>query len=126
MSMLVQNSVMAVLDSIHLILVVIAGAYVSPTLTVILVQTTIPFMTLFTIFFKPEAVNNTICCTIRQGEASRRNCSVRPSNEVSPGQSSGYVRGASIIFSATFLGLVPAFVALWNPSLFSFQDPSPR
>ncbi len=108
--------VMAILDICALILALITGYHVPPTLTVILVQWTIPLTVFFTQFTHPDGKFRGLFVCSSQND------------QISPGWG-GYARahliGSSLITFAVFLGLCPAFITFYNPSIFSYADRLP-
>lgn len=66
---LVDSLIMALLDTVTLVLVFLTGAHVPPTLTVILVQFTIPLAAFLTQFMHPDG--RWTCCRPENSETSR-------------------------------------------------------
>lgn len=138
-------TVMAILDTVHLLLGVITGAYVAPTLTVILVQLTIPLTAFFTQIVHPNGSCSGLCYrtsedpgAVRSNQSGlpseggdeaearmSRDLAERRSRKACGGLSAEHVWGAIIIFSAVSLGLVPALLSLQDPDVFVNQDAVP-
>lgn len=136
---------MAILDTVHLLLGVITGAYVAPTLTVILVQLTIPLTAFFTQIVHPDGYCSGLCYqagdepgVLRSDQSGlpanggdeaeariSRYMTDRRCREGCGGLSAGHMWGAIIIFSAVTLGLVPALLSLQDPNVFVNQDAVP-
>lgn len=138
--------VMAILDICALILALITGYHVPPTLTVILVQWTIPLTVFFTQFTHPDGkFRGLFVCSSQNdqisddgGQESETLLELDPEIDAAtlaaldtpplPGWG-GYARahliGSSLITFAVFLGLCPAFITFYNPSIFSYADRLP-
>jgi hypothetical protein len=97
---LADIGLMAVLDTVQLLLVVISSSHVAPTLTAIIVHVTIPFTTLITSIF--QSIEN---------KALRQD-----------GQETQKLFGVSMIFLSSILAVSPAILTLIYPSHFSKKD----
>ena len=97
---LADIGLMAVLDTVQLLLVVISSSHVAPTLTAIIVHVTIPFTTAITSIFQP--IENK---TLHQD-----------------GQEAQKLFGVSLIFLSSILAVSPAILTLIYPSHFSKKD----
>jgi len=114
---------MALLDTIHLLLAFITGYRVPPVLTVLCVQLMLPLTAFFTQFVHPGGLFRVACCPtsqtveydgLLQGEARPiRGCG---------GLSRPHIFGSVIIFLAVLLGLCPAFASMIMPDFFSEDD----
>jgi hypothetical protein len=119
-------TVMALLDTVHLLLVVISGSHVPPTLIVILVQLTIPLTCLFTQFVHPDG-----WCTSAQrdnGEFASRNNAIttaHPPIRGCGGLASEHVFGSLIITLAVLAGMSPAIISFFEPEMFIAMDVLP-
>jgi hypothetical protein len=136
--------VMAILDISALLLALITGYHVPPTLTVILVQWTIPLTVFFSQFTHPDGKFRGIACRgsspSSEGgdQESETLLDLEPEVDATtlaafntsplPGWA-GYARahlwGSSLITFAVFLGLCPAFITFYDPSIFSYADRLP-
>jgi hypothetical protein len=123
-SFALSMTVMALLDTVHLLLVVISGSHVPPTLVVILVQLTIPLTCFFTQFVHPDGY----CTSDRRdnGEesTSRRNATTaaHPPLRGYGGLASEHVLGSLIITLAVVAGLTPAIISFFDPEMFIAVD----
>jgi len=104
---------MALLDTVHLLLALTTGAYVAPTLTVILVQLTTPLIALFANFVEARSV----CSNVEDESTAPRQNQLFGSG--------GQFYGISVTFLAVLLGLVPSFISIHDPSIFAKQDTVP-
>jgi len=77
---LAEIGLMAILDTIYLLLGVISGAHVPPVLTVILIQTTIPLTACFTQFFHPDGRCVVNCQNRRLSPATNNDGVISPEN----------------------------------------------
>ena len=146
----VDVALMALLDTATLLLVFLSGYHVPPTLTVILVQFTLPLTALLTQFVHPDGRFH--CC--RPPVEPEPQCSDSPTgspgtygaiannNSVPappPGQrmpegtpipgwgglSWEHIWGSGIIALACLLALLPAFYSIADPEFFAYADTIP-
>ena len=115
---------MALLDSVHLLLVIISGCHIPPTLIVILVQLTIPLTCLFTQFVHPDG-----CCRSRRQVDSEMvvlvHSSQNPPIRGCGGLNFEHVLGSLIITFAVLAGMTPAIICLFKPDFFVAMDVLP-
>jgi CRT-like, chloroquine-resistance transporter-like len=146
---------MALLDTFHLLLVFLTGRYVCPTVTVILVQFTLPLSAFLTQFVHSDGrcschnassddsvanndEENTRNELQRFGSCNdQRSASVRSSRsegdvpmEGTPlpgwgGLSAEHLWGSLILTLAVVLALLPSFYSIINPSFFIYADELP-
>ena len=122
---LADVALMAVLDTIQLLLVVISGSHVAPILTAILVHVTIPMTTYINTIIGPKGCLYEV---FRSSEKeARENAEDEPNREVveagAPGfQSSQMLFGATLIMLSSILALAPALLTLTCPSFLSSKD----
>lgn len=119
------RQVMALLDTLHMILVFITGIHVSPTLTVILVQFTLPLTALITQVVHPDGCTKYLCGCRKWSEANEQN---DESGQTPTGWGGLYVEhvmGCVIISLAVLLGLCPAIYSIWDPLFFLYADTIP-
>jgi len=127
---LIDVGLISILDTLHLLLVVITGAYVAPTLTVILVQATMPLMAFFSQFVHPRAACNSMCIHTQEEAFSTdrfemgfsRNWNLGTPCKGRDGVSMSHMCGAIIMLFAVGLGLIPTFVSLHEPNMYFCQD----
>ena len=133
--------VMALLDICALILALITGYHVPPTLTVILVQGMLPLTVFFTQFTHPDGKFRKMCCPASHGGTEEGGLTVQqmePEVDITNlasfnapplpgwgGLARAHLLGAVIISLAVLLGLGPAFIALYDRDIFSYADQVP-
>ncbi len=119
---LADVGLMAVLDTVQLLLSAISASHVAPILTAILVHVTIPFSTLINYFTrpKPKLESNE---EENEGDANitlNRNPSA---NTLDGNQSASQLFfGATLIMLSSILALSPAVLTLVAPTIFSSKD----
>lgn len=136
-STLALCSVMALLDISALVLALITGYHVPPTLTVILIQFTIPLTVFFTQFTHKDGKFRGILCGNTNDTREERH-PVRPDIDVSNlatfntpplpgwgGLAREHLWGSFMIMLAVFLGLCPAFIAIYDQDFFAYADAVP-
>lgn len=139
---------MAVLDTVHLLIGVVTGSHVPPVLTVILVQLTIPLTACITQCVHPDGNCRSLCCSSAETEGEdERGGSGSPNEEsvggrggVRPSDGGGdtvptgwgglsleHIVGSVIIFVAVLLGLCPAILSLipWHVVIFEYEEAVP-
>jgi CRT-like, chloroquine-resistance transporter-like len=143
----VDVALMALLDTLTLLLVFSTGYHVAPTLTVILIQFTLPLAALLTQFvhprgrcsFNPQSVETPVALPDTQEDESNPPTPPPPppSNNSSAaddgslvldgfgGLSATHVWGSLIIFAAVMLALVPALYSIAYPDFFRYADTIP-
>ena len=134
--------VMALLDTVHILLVFLTGLHVPPTLTVILVQFTLPLTALLTQMVHPDGCGKRCC---RQSQTASRGSpsngsahgspSTIPENQAEPiegkplpgwgGLSMEHILGSVIITLAVLLALCPAIYSILDPDFFVYADAIP-
>jgi len=107
---------MAILDSIQLLLAVISGSHVAPTLTAILVHFTIPLTTIFTKVFYPSSPHQ----SLQNDESQHLQQGSTATNEYNPNESMTSQRlfGSTLILLSIILALSPAILTLVYPDFF--------
>jgi hypothetical protein len=137
-------AVMALLDTVHILLVFLTGLHVPPTLTVILVQFTLPLTALLTQFVHPDGCGKRRCCSRIQRSTSSNTESNQSSEgrgvlggvgedyflEGRPVQGCGglsleHILGSVIISLAVLLALCPAIYSIADPDYFIYADSIP-
>lgn len=144
---------MALLDTVHMLLVFLTGFHVPPTLTVILVQFTLPLTALITQFVHPDGCTRRCC---GQSTGGSRNSDRQRPREQSPsslsntasistdsdhydpveagivgsltgwgGLSVEHLLGSVIILLAVLLALCPAIYSICDPNFFIYADTIP-
>lgn len=123
---------MALIDTIHLLFSLISGSHVTPVLTVLIVQLIIPLTVYMTkciekySFLSPyrtsessSANNHSPTTTDRMSPSDEDNTNVATDQFIEGSSlAKQHVWGASIIFIAVVLGIMPAFFHILNPALF--------
>lgn len=118
---------MALLDTAHMLLLFLTGPHVAPTLTVILVQFTLPLTALITQFVHPDGCTKRWCCSSSSDAASHSDA-YQGDGSSAPGfggLSMEHVLGSIIISLAVLLALCPAFYSIWDPDFFVYADTVP-
>ena len=111
---------MALLDTVHMLLVFLFGLHVSPTLTVILVQFTLPLTCLITQFVHPDGCTKT-CFTRKVNDTDEEQSVLRGWG----GLAVEHLLGSVIITVAVLLALTPSIYTIWDPSFFLYADTIP-
>lgn len=124
----VDVGLMALLDTIQMLLVFLPGSHVAPTMTVILVQFTLPLTALITQFVHPDGCVKRRCCP-NASSLSESNMGTYQGDGNTPtgfgGLSVEHVLGSVIITLAVLLALCPAFYSIWDPDFFVYADTVP-
>ena len=132
---------MALLDTFNLLLVYLTGLHVPPTLTVILVQFTLPFTAFLTQFVHNDGCARSGCDRDRPSTRNNDSPDTRSSDgrlpESNPGIIEGsplggcgglcmeHVLGSAVIALAVLLALCPAIYSIVDPDFFVYADPIP-
>jgi CRT-like, chloroquine-resistance transporter-like len=134
----VDVGLMALLDTVHMLLVFLTGYHVAPTLTVILSQFTLPLTALISQFVHPDGYCKR-CCTRRTESSSEEGENV--DEEIDPqtfydrsvgtpqpgfgGLSVEHISGSVIISLAVLLAISPSIYTLIDRNFFIYADPLP-
>lgn len=120
---------MALLDTVHLLLVFLTGYHVAPTLTVILVQFTLPLTALITQFVHSDGCVKSCCnSTSSSPESDQNDPNLMTEGQPRPGWgglSIEHITGSIIISLAVLLALCPALYSIWDPDFFIYADTIP-
>ena len=129
----VDVGLMALLDTLHMLLVFLTGYHVAPTLTVILVQFTLPLTALISQVVHPDGYFKKWCGqSSRQNDAAARtvviemnNAPVYDNNVGQPFPGSGglsieHISGSIIISLAVLLALCPSIYTLIDKDFFQY------
>jgi hypothetical protein len=124
---IILATVMALLDTVHMLLVFITGIHVSPTNTIILAQFTLPLTALITQFVHADGCTQR-CCGKRNNSSDGKSDSNR--REGQPlmgwgGLSTEHILGSIIISLAVLMALCPAIYSIWDPEFFLYADTIP-
>eukprot|EP00979_Chaetoceros_neogracilis_P006266 scaffold1264_cov263-Chaetoceros_neogracile.AAC.4 len=123
---LADVGLMAVLDTIQLLLVVISGSHVAPILTAILVHVTIPITTCINHIIGPKGCLHDVF--LSADEEKRHNLEEVEHTRGSVDsdrqrlQSSQMNFGATLIMVSSILALAPAVLTLIYPNIMSYRD----
>jgi len=109
---MVDVGLMAILDTIQLLLAVISGSHTAPVLTTILVHFTIPLTTLFNKCSQSEPL-----CPRRRNIQTNDDDRPSPSPPTAP-ITSQHVFGSTLVLLSTVLALSPAVLTLIYPDYF--------
>lgn len=134
----VDVGLMALLDTVHMLLVFLTGYHVAPTLTVILSQFTLPLTALISQFVHPDGYFKR-CCT-RRVESTNEDGG-NNDEEIDPqtfydgnvgtpqpgcgGLSVEHISGSVIISLAVLLAISPSIYTLVDRNFFIYADPLP-
>jgi len=121
---------MALLDTVHMLLVFLTGYHVAPTLTVILVQFTLPLTALITQFVHSDGCVKRCCGSAPPPPPAIDNGGIGLAVEGAPlpgwgGLSLEHILGSVIISLAVLLALCPALYSIWDPNFFIYADTIP-
>lgn len=122
---LVDVGLMALLDTFHMLLVFLTGCHVAPTLTVILVQFTLPLTAMISQFVHPDGYFKKCC---GQQQQSRRFDATNNVHDNAVGQplpgfgglSVEHIFGSTIITLAVLLALCPSIYTLIDKDFFRY------
>jgi len=123
---LVDVSLMALLDTFHMLLVFLTGYHVAPTLTVILIQFTIPLTAMLSQFIHEDGYFKRFRGQHQQ--ETRRSETIQIVHDVAVGQplrgfgglSNEHIFGSIIIFLAVLLALCPSIYTLIDGDFFRY------
>lgn len=130
----VDVGLMALLDTVHMLLVFLTGYHVAPTLTVILVQFTLPLTALISQFVHPDGYFKRCCGQARRSDSNEAtvvpNYYEHDSNVGQPFPGSGglsieHISGSIIISLAVLLALSPSIYTLIDKEFFIYADAIP-
>jgi hypothetical protein len=130
----VDVGLMALLDTVHMLLVFLTGYHVAPTLTVILVQFTIPLTALISQFVHPDGYFKRCCGQTRRSDLNEvptsTNLYEHDNNVGQPFPGSGglsieHIIGSIIISLAVLLALCPSIYTLVDQDFFVYADAIP-
>lgn len=120
--------VMALLDTVHMLLVFLTGYHVAPTLTVILVQFTLPLTALLTQFWHSDGCIKGCCGSATPPAERDYGNGIASEGRPLPGWgglSTEHILGSIIIAMAVLLALCPALYSIWDPDFFIYADTIP-
>jgi len=109
---------MAILDTIQLLLAVISGSHVAPTLTAILVHFTIPLTTMFGLFSQPDCLHQNNLQRNNPTDLETDAITPIPNNNKNATITSQQVFGSTLVLLSTILALSPAVLTLVYPDYF--------
>jgi len=123
---LADVGLMAVLDTVQLLLVVISGSHVAPVLTAILVHVTIPMTTCINHIIGPKGCLHDVFLSAEK-EARRdleevQNDRGNDDLDRQGPKSSQMLFGATLILLSSILALTPAVLTLTYPNIISYKD----
>ena len=131
----VDVALMALLDTVHMLLVFLTCYHVAPTLTVILSQFTLPLTALLSQFVHKDGYFKR-CCGQQTNEESSNEDDQSPgtmydTNVGTPipgfgGLSMEHISGSIIISLAVLLALSPSLYSLLDQNFFIYADPLPE
>ncbi|KAL3922104.1 MAG: hypothetical protein SGILL_002384, partial [Bacillariaceae sp.] len=131
---MVDVGLMALLDTVHMLLVFLTGYHVAPTLTVILSQFTLPLTALISQFVHPDGYFKRCCGQARRSQEEEDD-QVDPEtfydvNVGTPqpgcgGLSVEHISGSVIISLAVLLAISPSIYSLIDRDFFIYADPLP-
>lgn len=114
---------MAILDTVQLLLVVISGSHVPPTLTAILVHVTIPMTTYINHLTGPRGLFHGVFTSTKTiSQASPDQPERVPELNDEKSQSSQLLFGATLIMLSSILAITPAILTLTYPNLIKQTD----
>jgi hypothetical protein len=135
----VDVGLMALLDTFHMLLVFLTGYHVSPTLTVILSQFTLPLTALMSQFVHPDGCCKR-CCSGRT-ESTNEDDEISNDDFIDPmtlydgnvgtpqpgcgGLSVEHISGSVILSMAVLLAIAPSIYTLIDRNFFIYADPLP-
>ena len=112
---------MAMLDTVQLLLVVISGSHVPPTLTAIIVHVTIPLTTFINHLTGPNGLLHGVFGDARKPPRHEEELGAELI-ETDPNQKPQLYFGSTLIMLSSFLAISPAILTLFTPSLLLSQD----
>jgi hypothetical protein len=120
---IVDVGLMALLDTLHMQLVFLTGYHVAPTLTVILVQFTLPLTAMISQFVHPDGYFKKCCGQPQQQSQSQTNDVHDNTGQPLPGfggLSIEHISGSIIISLAVLLALCPSIYTLIDKDFFRY------
>jgi hypothetical protein len=135
---MVDVGLMALLDTVHMLLVFLTGYHVAPTLTVILSQFTLPLTALMSQFVHPDGYFKRCCGQSRRSDANDEeeddqmddpetfyNVNVGTPQPGCGGLAVEHISGSVIISLAVLLAISPSIYSLIDRTFFIYADPLP-
>lgn len=124
----VDVGLMALLDTVQMLLVFLTGPHVAPTLTAILVQLVLPLTALITQFVHRDGCIKRCCGQRPDSDSVRQNEGCLIEGRSMPGWgglSLEHLSGSVIISLAVLLALSPAIYSLFDAEFFLYADEIP-